>query len=192
VTNAASLNDSYIRTLILIKARRLMASPAFRGAEREDVLHDLTLILATRIDQFDPARSQFRTFVSRVLDSAAITLLRGRRRAKRADGLNLRSIETLREHASTDPVTGSAALGEADAARRLGFDVPSPADEFIVRESIREIVAALPPDLAELCRFLREGSEVAAARDLGISRRQVRNRIAELRKRFAAAGFGAE
>ena len=49
MTNGASLNDQYIRTLILIKARSLMKSPVFRGVERDDVLRDLTLILAKRL-----------------------------------------------------------------------------------------------------------------------------------------------
>ncbi len=189
MTNGASLNDQYIRTLILIKARSLMKSPAFRGVERDDVLRDLTLILAKRLGQFDPERAQLRTFVSRVLDSAAITLLRARQREKRSGDHGMASIERLRESQTTDPVTGSAAVGEADAARRLGREVRSPIDEFHLNDSIREIVAALPPDLADLCRALQEDSAVSAARGLGISRRQLRNRIAELRVRFAAAGF---
>mgnify|MGYP000901988281 FL=1 len=189
MTNGASLNDQYIRTLILIKARSLMKSPAFRGVERDDVLRDLTLILAKRLGQFDPERAQLRTFVSRVLDSAAITLLRARQREKRSGDHGMASIERLRESQTTDPVTGSAAVGEADAARRLGREVRSPIDDFHLSDSIREIVAALPPDLADLCRALQEDSAVSTARGLGISRRQLRNRIAELRVRFAAAGF---
>mgnify|MGYP000896345352 FL=1 len=189
MTNGASLNDQYIRTLILIKARSLMKSPAFRGVERDDVLRDLTLILAKRLGQFDPERAQLRTFVSRVLDSAAITLLRARQREKRSGDHGMASIERLRESQTTDPVTGSAAVGEADAARRLGREVRSPIEDFHLSDSIREIVAALPPDLADLCRALQEDSAVSTARGLGISRRQLRNRIAELRVRFAAAGF---
>lgn len=189
MTNGASLNDQYIRTLILIKARSLMKSPAFRGVDRDDVLRDLTLILAKRLGQFDPERAQLRTFVSRVLDSAAITLLRARQREKRSGDHGMASIERLRESQTTDPVTGSAAVGEADAARRLGREVRSPIDDFHLSDSIREIVAALPPDLADLCRALQEDSAVSTARGLGISRRQLRNRIAELRVRFAAAGF---
>lgn len=189
MTNGASLNDQYIRTLILIKARNLMKSPAFRGVERDDVLRDLTLILAKRLGQFDPERAQLRTFVSRVLDSAAITLLRARQREKRSGDHGMASIERLRESQTTDPVTGSAAVGEADAARRLGREVRSPIEDFHLSDSIREIVAALPPDLADLCRALQEDSAVSTARGLGISRRQLRNRIAELRVRFAAAGF---
>ena len=189
MTNGASLNDQYIRTLILIKARSLMKSPAFRGVERDDVLRDLTLILAKRLGQFDPERAQLRTFVSRVLDSAAITLLRARQREKRSCDHGMASIERLRESQTTDPVTGSAAVGEADAARRLGREVRSPIEDFHLSDSIREIVAALPPDLADLCRALQEDSAVSTARGLGISRRQLRNRIAELRVRFAAAGF---
>ena len=189
MTNGASLNDQYIRTLILIKARSLMKSPAFRGVERDDVLRDLTLILAKRLGQFDPERAQLRTFVSRVLDSAAITLLRARQREKRSGDHGMASIERLRESQTTDPVTGSAAVGEADAARRLGLEVRSPIEDFDLSDSIREIVAALPPDLADLCRALQEDSAVSTARGLGISRRQLRNRIAELRVRFAAAGF---
>lgn len=189
MTNGASLNDQYIRTLILIKARSLMKSPAFRGVERDDVLRDLTLILAKRLGQFDPERAQLRTFVSRVLDSAAITLLRARQREKRSGDHGMASIERLRESQTTDPVTGSAAVGEADAARRLGREVRSPIVDFHLSDSIREIVAALPPDLADLCRALQEDSAVSTARGLGISRRQLRNRIAELRVRFAAAGF---
>lgn len=189
MTNGVSLNDQYIRTLILIKARSLMKSPAFRGVERDDVLRDLTLILAKRLGQFDPERAQLRTFVSRVLDSAAITLLRARQREKRSGDQGMASIERLRESQTTDPVTGSAAVGEADAARRLGREVRSPIEDFHLSDSIREIVAALPPDLADLCRALQEDSAVSTARGLGISRRQLRNRIAELRVRFAAAGF---
>jgi len=144
VTNGASLNDQYIRTLILIKARSLMKSPAFRGVERDDVLRDLTLILAKRLGQFDPERAQLRTFVSRVLDSAAITLLRARQREKRSGDHGMASIERLRESQTTDPVAGSAAVGEADAARRLGREVRSPIEDFHLSDSIREIVQRCP------------------------------------------------
>ncbi len=63
-------------------------------------------------------------------------------------------------------------------------------DEFHLnrRESWRRETAPVPP-LDLVGEQGQEDAGVSTARGLGISRRQLRNRIAELRVRFAAAGF---
>jgi biotin operon repressor len=50
------------------------------------------------------------------------------------------------------------------------------------------VLADLPPHLQEIAARLVSATEAAIARDLGISRRQVRNAVETIRAHFQKAG----
>lgn len=189
---ADALTARFTRSLIRTKARQLARRREFWSADIEDIEADLQAHLVQHIEKFDPNRAQLNTFISRVLDTAVAMLLRDGRRAKRAAGHNVRSTETLRENVVADPVCGGASVCEDDGLRRLGRTSTPFEERIVLRESVRQIVSRLSDDrLVRVARLLSDGGSIASiARDLEISRRQVRGLIAQIRERFVAGGFG--
>jgi len=180
---------AYTQKLIRIKARQLIRTPWFERYEREDLQQELLLYVLKHIGKFDPDKAKLTTFINRIVDSHAAMLVRDRRRAKRAPGFFARSIETLRENVTEEPVSGAGALAEDDALRRFGLAAGDPQATRDMRAAVARVVAGLPSPLAEVCARLVDGNAASVARELGISRRQVGHAIAELRRRFTAAGL---
>lgn len=87
----------YAEDLIRFKARTLAGKPPFCRSDREDLEQELRLDLLRRLPRFDPARASRDTFISRVLDHAAATLLEKARAAKRGNGLLQASLQDLVE-----------------------------------------------------------------------------------------------
>ncbi len=56
-------------------------------------------------------------------------------------------------------------------------------------QAIQFVVNQLPPDLQAVCRSLMVLPAAAASRNLGISRRQLRRAVEDVRAHFTNAGF---
>lgn len=188
-SNRGAVLGAYTQKLIRIKARQLIRTPWFDQFEREDVQQELQLYVLKHIDKFDPSKAKLSTFIRRIVDSHAAMLVRDRRRAKRAPGFFARSIERLQDHVTDEPRDGAETVAEADALRRLGLPAADLLATHEMLAAVTRVVADLPAPLAEVCARLADGSVASVARELGVSRRQVRNALAELRRRFAAAGL---
>lgn len=172
------LND-YARKVIRIKARQLAQRRELRGSDRDDIEQELTLELLKQAHHFDIRRASLNTFVARVIDTAVAMLLRARRARKRAGESTTRSLDAV--GASGDPE---------------GVPVPDDAPGPPVRAAdaerdarFRTAIATLPEPLRRLWERLLVGTPTAAARDLGISRRQVRGGIAAIRKHLEEHRF---
>jgi phenylalanyl-tRNA synthetase beta subunit len=70
----------------------------------------------------------------------------------------------------------------------MGVSDPERSVETV--NAVVEAFQSLPTDLQDVCRKLIEGTESSAARELGTSRRRVRNAVAEIRRRLTAKGLG--
>lgn len=77
----------------------------------------------------------------------------------------------------------STARGHTGQVRR------SDEQQTQLRVDIAEVLKALPDELRTLAEQLTERSEYAASRELGKSRRQVANDLAQLRELFEDAGL---
>lgn len=75
-----------------------------------------------------------------------------------------------------------------DLARRTGSQ---PTDETHLAETTEAVGAALqqmPADVRHVCQRRMDGTVTSVARDLGLSRRQVRNRLRKVRPHLEHAG----
>jgi len=183
-----SVLTAYAKSLIKYKARQLTRKPEFSRSDEEDVAQELTVYLLTRAHLFDPNRALSKTFADRVIKSAIAMMLRDRRRLKRAPGFSAQSIEQTGARPDEPVDTLRDALTEADLRRRLGTAV----DDHNRSEAIAAVLEAfqsLPSDLQDLCHRLIAGSEAATAREMGISRRQLRKAIERIRVHFESTGL---
>ncbi len=184
----AALSE-YAQSLIRFKAKQLSRKPGFSRTDEDDVAQGLTVRLLERAHLFDPNRASVRTFAERVIRSAVAMLLRDRRRQNRAAGFVAQSLEGTRARSDEDVDSLRDMLTEGDLRRRLGT-VASNQNRAELIAAVVEVVRSLPAADQEICQRLIEGTVTSVARDLGVSRRQVRNTIKRIRRHFEAAGLG--
>ncbi|MCG3127357.1 MAG: hypothetical protein CHACPFDD_02216 [Phycisphaerae bacterium] len=189
-SNRPNVLTDYAEKLIQIKARQLARRSDFRSSDDEDLAQEMRRHLLRRAHLFDAKRGSLNTFVARVVDSWIASLLRGRRRQKRAAARDAVSLEGARV------VTGgvNTTLREALSAERVrGRSDESPDDEITRQEliaAVARVVSALPPLLRDICARLPDQSDAAIKRELRLSRRQFDSAMARIRQTFADARLG--
>jgi len=182
--------NEHAKRLIRIKAQQLVRHPGLNQSDRDDMEQELTWRLWEKADQFDPQRAALNTFIARVLDSAVAMILRDRRRLKRAPGFAAISLEETVHEQDGMATSGRDTLSEADLDRRTGALFREATADLERAEAISHAMRSMPPRLRDMCLRLMNGSETSVARDMGVSRRQVRNGIREIRRYFEKAGLG--
>ncbi len=188
--NRDAVLTAYAQSLIKFKARQLSRRPGFTRSDQEDLEQDLTAHLLTQAHHFDPARGSANTFAERVIKSAIAMMLRGRRRQKRAAGLAAQSLERTFVQLDLGLQSLRDSLSAADHQRRTGND-GGDEDRGELVAAVTEAFRNLPPDLREICRRLSDGTASSVARDLGISRHQLRLAINRVRQHFEDADLGS-
>jgi DNA-directed RNA polymerase specialized sigma24 family protein len=159
------------------EARHLVRMRLFRRVDRADVIADLRLEVAIRLQAFDPRRSGLNGFASTAARHGAISMLRARAAKARGGDRVPVSIECIvADRGSSDEIV-SEALGRATG--RVGVDA---AERIATSEDVRFLLGALPPDLAEVAAALCTSAPSAACNRLGRSRRQVRLAIGRIRR----------
>lgn len=185
----AALLSEYARGLIRYKARQLSRKPTFNRSDEEDIEQDLTVHLLSQAHRFDPKRASANTFAARVVESAVKMMLRNRRRKKRAAGFSAQSIDCAGSRPPDDAGSLREVLSDADGRRRTGTTAGDP--EQVERlAAVLDAYQSLPPELQDVCRRLIDSPAASIARELGISRRQVRNTIERIRSYFESTGLG--
>lgn len=181
--------DSFASQLIRRKARQLVRYPGFRKSELADIEQELAMELIRKYRSFDPKRARETTFIARVIENKAISLIRARVAEKRDFRRDAHSLnEPVR-----DPEGGSverAQTVDASRARSHTGQAPRSDEEHSqLRLDLAEVFKSLPDDLRPLAELLTGMSEYAASRALGKSRRQIAKDVARLRKLFEDAGL---
>ena len=180
---------AYAQSLIRFKAKQLSRKVGFSRSDEEDLSQELTKHLLARAHRFDPKRASANTFAERVIRTAVAMLLRDRRRQKRAAGFIAQSIEGSSAPSDEGVASLRDTLTEADLGRRIGTSASDPERAELIA-AVAQAFQSLPAEDREVCRRLMEGTEASVAREMAISRRQVRNAIERIRRRFQAAGLG--
>ena len=184
-------HNEYARTRIRVAVQRLGRRLKLSRADREDVEQDLWVNLLEQAQNFDPERGAINTFIDRVVNSAAASLVRGREREMRADGFHAQSLDSIADDSSCKKRTLRSSLSPEDGARRKGRTPMSDIDQLEQLEALDSALANMPSELRDMCEQLMAGTTpTTLARQFGISRRQMRRRLEEARVFFEAAGLG--
>jgi len=179
----------YAKALIQAKARQLCRRRDFSPSEQEDIEQELWLAVLEKAERFDPARARLETFLDRVVSRAAAMLLRRRKRRKRGNGVLPFSLESDFTAVGKGLKPLSEAVSSEDVARRLGTQSEDPMARLEQTEAIEYALAQMPERLRDICRRLMTGTVASVARELGISRHQVRKVLEEARPYFEEAGL---
>ena len=181
--------DSFASQLIRQKAWQLVRHPGFSKSDRPDIEQELAIELVQKYDQFDPERARETTFIARVVEHKAVSLVRARQAEKRHFRRNGKSLNETISDGDDGTVERAQTVDAAGAKRHTGQAPRSDEEVARLKLDIDEVLETLPADLRKLAEMLTEMTEYAASRQLGKSRRQVANDVARLRERFEDAGL---
>ena len=176
--------SEFPQKLIKYKAWQLSRQRGFERHEKEDLKQELTARILKELHRFDSSRGELGAFIRCVVESAAGMLARERSRAKRGGGSRPTSLDQTSPRKKDQPSLAGQ-LTPIDLGRRLGL-LPTPPTDA---EDVRAAIAQLSSEDQAVCRELMVGNVNSAARNLGVSRRQVRAAIGRIRARFERAGL---
>ncbi len=174
--------------LVRTKARQLSRRREFSVADREDIEQDLLLDLLTRLPRFDAARCQRSTFVHRVVNNRVARMVETRAAKKRGASLTFASLGDEANDDAGQPEPRWATIDQRLSRR----DAPSVTEADSRRDLQIDTAAAireLPDDLRELAESLCLRTPSEAARESGVPRRTVRDRMTRIRARFERLGL---
>jgi len=171
----------YANEIIRHKARQLARKAGFSPSDQEDIEHELLIAILERWPAFDSSRASARTFLARIIENKAASLVRASQAAKRG----VRRCTPLNGNAAN----GACDFDEEQVRARRGIHARSALEAVALRLDVASEMADLPDDLRRLCERLLRGSLSDAARSSGRHRATLYRAIRELRKRFADAGL---
>lgn len=187
----AALSSDYVKTLIRLRARQLRRRSEFCRTPVKDIEQELVLHVLQQAHLYDASRGAVNTFVTTVVKSAAAMMCRDRRRLKRAAGLNLQSLEGSTLLDEGEEKTLADVIIDDDLRRRHGGYTASDEDRACAFADTSVALSGLSSSLRAVARLLMEGAkEASVATRLGISRRQARKAIEEVREHFRKACLG--
>jgi len=183
----------YAKMSIRVKARQLTRRSEFNRSDREDLEQELWLALLSQADQYDPQRASLHTFIDRVVGAAAKMLLRDRRRQKRVPGQATVSLDRTLVHRTGQPKRPlRQLLLDADLSRRTGAVRPDETARCEDAKAVARALDAMPEDMRDVCHRVMVGSISATARQMAISRHQVRKVLQTAGPYLQQAGCGDE
>ena len=171
----------YADDIIRHKARQLARKPGFGPSDREDIEHELLIAILERWPAFDSSRASARTFLARIIENKAASLVRACQAAKRRVRQCTQS--------NGDAANGADDFDEEQVRARRSIHSRSALETLSLRLDVASVMADLPGDLRRLCERLMRGSISNAARSSGQHRTTLYRAIRELRKRLTDAGL---
>jgi len=171
------------------KARQLVGKSGFTRWDIDDICQELTLRLFRAMLSFDPNQGHWAVFVTTVVERSAASLLRDKRAEKR-DHRRVRSLNVvIADDEHEGPVELGDTVGRRELDARLGQASRDEHDLAQLALDIAGAIAGLSPEMRELAERLKTDSVSQIARDLGVPRTTLNDRVRELRRQFEDAGL---
>ena len=185
------LTKGFAAKLIGQKARQLVGLLGITKSDLPDLRQDLKLALFKRHSQFNPQIANWEAFSTTIVENEIATMIVMRSADKREYARNVVSLSEQVVDPDGETVDLSAQIGEADLERITGLHWPHHEDEPTRVHDVAAVLSKLPPELAEICRQLKEKSITKVGEDMSIPKTTVYHILAQLREVFLANGFSA-
>ena len=180
--------DKYAADLIRHKARQLVGKAGFTEDDRPDLEQELMIDLLQRMRHFNPAKAKKTTFMARIVERHISTILEARFAQCRDWRLCQTSLNEPLDNGEGDTTEridfldgeGSLGGGTRETRERLAHEI---------RMDLDRAIASLPEDLRDLCVGLHDSTMAEIAREMGIPRTTLYDRLSKLREAFIEAGL---
>jgi RNA polymerase sigma factor (sigma-70 family) len=186
------LQTGFTARYVRHKVRLLLWHARLRTADRPDLEQELKLAVWKAFPKFDPSRGDWRAFVATVVERRAGKLVRDRRFPKRQEANEVDSLDILVEDPDGLLVSLGSQIREDQKLAQRASSGPDDFERIDMEHDVAAIIASLPPEHRAICEQLKQGSQSQAARKLKMARSTLRCRLAEIRQRFVAGGYGEE
>ena len=182
--------DGFALDMINIKATRLVGKAGFTLDDIEDIKQEMILSLLERLPKFDPDKSNYKLFVTCVIDRKGRDLVRHRESEMRDHRREVCSLNDEIDVGETELVQRSSTICQDDHDICTG-KYRRPAEERAhLRLDLETVLANLSPELRRAAALLQTMSATQAARQMGVPRRTFRDKhLAQLREAFTAEGL---
>ena len=171
---------SFALRLARRKAAKLAHILGLPAAEQEDVSQEVLTHIWVSLRAFDHRRSTLQTFVCRVVENRAITIIRLYTAGKRSG--RVISVETV-TGCDDDRLDRRSVECAADCCWRSSDHIST------LRIDVARALAKLPQELRQIAWPLALQNRAEAARQLGLSRGALHRRIARIRAVFIEHGL---
>ncbi len=179
--------EAYAVTKIRFQARQLARTRALPASDVEDIEQNLMLDLLGRMPAFDPSKSSKNTFIARVVENHAATLVKAARAEKRGAQIIHESLHSVIHDGVGEPIElGDTIPTESGLWHATGRDWDEVAD---LRHDLAHAMGDLPSNLVTLCRRLAVGTVTEVSRATGKSRPSIYDGIAKIRASLKKTGF---
>ncbi len=183
--------DDFALDMVNIKAAELVGKAGFTADDFEDIRQDMLLDLLERLAKYDPSKSDFKLFVTCVIDRKGQNLIRYREsemRDYRREDCSLN--EEVMVADSEEPVQRLATIDQDDQDIRTG-KYGRPAEERTqLRLDIEAVLASLPRELRKAAELLQTQTITQVARELAVPRTTLYDKhLPLLREAFTAKGL---
>ncbi len=179
------LTNGFAAHYIRRKAKQLVRRAGFSRSDVDDIQQQLFQRLLENLAAFDPEQGHFNVFVKTLVERYVANILRDSRAEKR-DRRQTCSLSTVVEEFDGGPVELGDTISQHELDARLGRETRDAADLVM---DVSQIAAGLPDDLRDLYERLKYGTVSEVARNLGVPRTTVHDRVKRLRRHFDDAGL---
>lgn len=171
---------------IRYQAARLARNGALPGMDKDDIEQELMLDLLRRKDRFDPRRASFDTFADRVIQHRVASLTAPTTRL-RAERITISIDVHLSAGGNGDGGAMECDIPEADGLYAAPCE---PADTRIgLARDVGRFLDSLSPALRRYADILTADNVCTAAREAGLHRSTIYERLGQIRRNAEACGL---
>lgn len=183
------LDSAYINERIHYWANHIVNTHKLDEEDIKDISQELAKVLIINLQKYDSTRASRETFISRIIENRARTLVKARAAAKRKQSQEAYSLDDLIEPNDSDSESYQCNLSE-DGIREKRPAFTAEETNRDLAEAIAEVMRQMPETLQVVCEKLYEGfSPTEIARDVGINRSTVYDRREKIRCRMREGGI---
>ena len=168
--------DNYVLDRIDYRSRRLAIQFGLTDEQREDLSQDMVVEVLAAMAKFDPAQSNRKTFISRVLDNFVKNAIRTEIHRRQRECDNPIPLEDISE--GYTPVVNDPRRGEL-----------SEVEQVDMKMDFEEILSWMPQRLQRICNLLTEYSVAETAEKLGVNRTTIYRHIPEIQEYFRRGDY---
>lgn len=190
VTATKPTLDDFALKLIKRTARQVARKVGLRCWDRDDVSQELTVRLLEAMPRFDPERGHWRAFVTAVVDRQAAGLMREYLAQKRHQR-SMVSLSELVDDGEGHLVELGETICDGEQLKYRGRQHKEEQDAFELEHDVQSLTEVLPSALRDIYERLQHDSPAQVARDLGMSKVEMRAALRELREHVEDAGLGS-
>ncbi|MAD79962.1 MAG: hypothetical protein CMJ50_03840 [Planctomycetaceae bacterium] len=162
------------------RSRQIARQAGLCKADVDDVQQILFQRICENIGQFDPEEACFLVFVTALVERYAVNIIRHHLAVKRGRRVTC-PLSTIVDDDGR-PAELFELIGDREQDNRTLRKSPDPRTALDLPIDVREAITTLPDDMRKLVKLLMVYSPTDLARELGVPRTTIHDRIRQLRR----------